>query len=171
VEPDDGPARQQSLQSQLGWAFLFSDQAIREVIYRACLALDAEEFETFMALCSPDFNYRLTVFSPEIRKDMTWLEQDYAGMKALLEMVPQHMTRPGSLKRHVSVYLIDRDGETATVTSSFIVIATDGNGKSSVFVTGNYYDDIDCSGDQPLLRSRRAHLETRDLGTGTHMPI
>ncbi|MEQ8247353.1 MAG: nuclear transport factor 2 family protein [Alphaproteobacteria bacterium] len=150
-----------------------SDQEIREVVYRACMALDAEEFAAFMELCSPELDYRITVYSPEIRKEMIWLDQGYEGMRALLEMVPQHLKRLGTLKRHVSVYLIDRDENTgvAAVTSSFIVTNTDPEGRSNLFVAGTYFDEVDCRGARCLLKARRAHLETRDLGIGSHIPI
>lgn len=150
-----------------------SDQAIREVVYRACTALDEEDFDTFMAQCAPDLDYSVTAYSPEIRKEMIWLDQDYVGMRALLEMVPQHLKRLGTLKRHVSVYFIDRDESagTAAVTSSFIVTHTDPDGRSQLFVAGTYYDVVDCAGDQCLLKKRKAHLETRDLGIGSHIPI
>lgn len=150
-----------------------SNQAIQEVVYRACTALDKEDFDTFMEQCAPDLEYSVTAYSPEIRKEMIWLDQDYEGMRALLEMVPQHLKRLGTLKRHVSVYFVDRDESagTAAVTSSFIVTHTDPDGRSQLFVAGTYYDVVDCAGDQCLLKKRNAHLETRDLGIGSHIPI
>ena len=152
---------------------MLPDQKIREVVYRACMALDGEDFAAFMDLCSPELDYRITVYSPEIRKEMIWLDQDYEGMRALLEMVPQHLKRLGTLKRHVSVYVIDRSEGVgiATVTSSFIVTNTDPEGRSSLFVAGTYFDEVDCRGPRCLLKARRAHLETRDLGIGSHIPI
>ncbi len=151
---------------------LSREQAIRETVYRSCMALDAEDFSAFLDLCAPDLEYTVTAFSPEIRKEMIWLEQDLEGMRALLEMVPQHLKRLGTLKRHVSVYLID-DGNDgiAKVTSSFIVTHTDPQGRSQLFVAGTYCDEVDCRGERFLLRKRNAHLETRDLGIGSHIPI
>lgn len=148
-----------------------SDQEIRELVYRTTSALDAEDFESFMALCAQDLDYRITAFSPEIRKEMIWLDQDYEGMQSLLEMVPQHLRRLGTLKRHVSVYFIERDdeGAEATVTSSFLVVHTTPEGQSSLFVAGTYFDQIDLG--SMKLKSRKAHLETRDLGIGSHIPI
>ena len=150
-----------------------SDQAIREVVYRTCTALDAEDFDAFMDLCAPDLDYRVTAFSPEIRKEMTWLDQDYDGMRALLDMVPQHLKRLGTLKRHVSIYFMEDDAsaKTAAITSSFIVTHTDPEGRSQLFVAGTYFDEVYYSGDRPLLKKRKAHLETRDLGIGSHIPI
>lgn len=149
------------------------NQAIRELVYRSCMALDAEDFGGFLGLCAPTFRYRIAVYSPDLRKEMTWLEHDHAGMKALLEAVPHHLKRLGSMKRHTTVCLIDRDadGKSARVTSSFLVISTDPEGRSKLYIAGHYHDVVDLSGDKPLLASRVAQLETRDLGVGTHIPV
>ncbi len=148
-------------------------EAARELIYRTCMALDAEDFSTFMSLCTPSFQYRITAYSPEIQKEMTWLDQDFEGMRALLGMVPQHLKRLGTLKRHVSVYTLvpSEDVTGFAVTSSFIVTHTDPEGASRLFAAGNYLDEIDTSTGKPLLASRRAHLESRDLGIGSHIPL
>ncbi len=150
-----------------------TEQDIREVIYRSCLALDREDFDGFLALCSPKLHYLVTAYSPEIRKQMIWMEQDFEGMKALLGMVTQHLRRTGSLHRHVSVYEVERapkDGVIAAL-SSFLITHTELDGRSRLFVVGHYHDRIDVSGAAPLLVERRAHLETRDLGIGLHVPI
>jgi len=149
------------------------DQAIRELVYRSCMALDEEDFGGFLSLCAPTLNYRIAVYSPDLRKEMTWLEHDHAGMKALLEAVPHHLKRLGSLKRHTTVCLIDResDGKSARVTSSFLLISTDPEGRSKLYIAGTYHDVVDFSSGAPLLASRVAQLETRDLGVGTHIPV
>ena len=51
------------------------------------------------------------------------------------------------------------------------MISTDPEGRSKLYVAGMYYDDVDVSGAGPLLAARRAELETRDLGVGTHIPF
>ena len=101
------------------------------------------------------------------------MDKDFAGMKALLELVPQHLKRLGTLKRHVSIYTLERvpDSQMADLTSSFLVIHTNPDGQSKLFAAGNYYDRVDFSEDRPLLVGRRVHLETRDLGIGSHIPL
>jgi len=149
------------------------ERKIREVVYRGCLALDAEDFDGFMGFCSSQFKYRITVYSPDLRKEMIWLSHDYVGIKAMLESIPQHFKRLGTLKRHVSVYLIEQDAgaPVAKVTSSFLVTSTDPEGRSRLFCAGTYFDEVSIDGGVPMLTSRQAHLETRDLGIGTHIPL
>lgn len=150
-----------------------SEQDIRELVYRSCMALDREDFAEFLALCAPEFHYEVTAYSPEIRKEMTWMEQDFEGMRALLKMVPQHLRRTGSLHRHVSIYRVDRTPQNGAygVLSSFQITHTALDGRSSLFAVGRYHDRVILSGDALLLLERRAHLETRDLGIGLHVPI
>ena len=152
---------------------MVDERAVRETVYRTCLALDAENFPAFLDLCSPSLRYRITAYSPEIRKEMIWLDKDFAGMKALLEMVPQHLKRVGTLKRHVSVYTMDfvSGSQLAELTSSFLVVHTDPEGQSKLFAAGMYYDRVEFGPDRPLLADRRVHLETRDLGIGSHIPL
>src|SRR5258708_37362812 len=122
--------------------------AVREVIYRACICLDAEDFTGWLKLCAPDFNYRIKTYSPEIRKEMTWYEQDAAGLTQMIEMLPRHNTDHGRLTRHATVYTVDIAGGEATSVTSFVCYRTmlDGinshldAGNSQLFVIGKYYD-------------------------------
>ena len=59
------------------------DDKVRELIYRSCLLLDAEDFDGYLALYAPDCHYKITAYGPEIRKDMTWLDLDRDRLVAL----------------------------------------------------------------------------------------
>ena len=150
-----------------------SDDTLRALIHRSCLLLDDGDWDTFLDQCTTDFTYRITAFSPELRKDMVWLEQDRAGMTDLFGNLENHVTLQGRFLRHPNVALIDRDeqNEAATVTTTFFVIYTGLDGVSEMFAAGRYNDAIIWSGDRPLLRTREVRLDTRDLGGGTHFPI
>src|SRR5882672_11081805 len=65
-------------------------QAIEELVYRSCLALDARDFKAFLELCDPGFRYSITTHSPEIRRDMVWLDHDRKGMETLFTNLPKH---------------------------------------------------------------------------------
>ena len=64
--------------------------AISELISRSCMTLDDKKFSDFIGLCDEGFRYRITAYSPEIRKEMTWLEHDRAGMQLLFNNLPRH---------------------------------------------------------------------------------
>jgi methanesulfonate monooxygenase small subunit len=155
--------------------------SVRDAIYRACLFLDAQDFNGWLSLCAADFNYKIRTYSPEIRKEMTWYEQDNPGLKQMIEMLPRHNTDHGRLTRHVTVYTVDVDaakGE-ATATSSFACYRTmlDGinshldAGSSDLFVIGKYYDRFRLEGGKPLFVERTVFLDTRRLDKGSHYPV
>jgi methanesulfonate monooxygenase small subunit len=153
--------------------------SVREVIYRACLCLDAEDFTGWLKLCAPDFNYRIKTYSPEIRKEMTWYEQDAAGLAQMVEMLPRHNTDHGRLTRHATVYSVDIEGGEATAVTSFACYRTmlDGinshldAGNSELFVIGKYYDRFRLGGAAPAFVERTVFLDTRRLDKGSHYPV
>ena len=149
-------------------------QSINELIYRSCLALDNKEFEGYLELCDPAFSYSITAYSPEIRKEMIWLEHDKAGMKTLFDNLPKHNSDHSPLSRHTTVYIVDIDetNQHAKVISGLQVFKTslDG-GATELFAVGKIYDTIALAGDIPKLLDRNVRLDTRIFGIGSHIPF
>ena len=155
--------------------------SVRDAIYRACLLLDEEKFSDWLNLCTPDFCYRIRTYSPEIRKEMTWYEQDMAGLKNAIEMLPRHNTDHGRLTRHASVYMVDIDAarKEATATTSFACYRTmlDGinshldSGETQLFVVGKYFDRFRLADEGPRFVERTVFLDTRRLDKGSHYPV
>ena len=52
-----------------------SADAVKDLIYQSCLVMDDERFDEYLALCTEDYQYKVTAYSPELRKEMVWLEQ------------------------------------------------------------------------------------------------
>ncbi len=148
-----------------------TEREIERLIYRSCRCLDEEDFAGYLDLCAPGFHYRITAHSPEIRKEMIWLDHDRKGLAALFENLPSHLRRPGRLFRHASVYDVATKGAQASVETSLVVLVTGFDGKTAVLAAGRYEDSIGLKGEAPLLLSRTVRLETRDLGIGSHVPI
>ncbi len=146
-------------------------EEIVNFIQKSCWMLDEENFDGFLSLCSKNFQYKITAFSPEINKEMIWMDEDFEGLKNLLVMVPEHLRRLGKFTRHLSIGQTFREKDEIIIHSSFIIIHTDLDGKSNIFGVGRYKDKMDSELSKPLLLSREAHLETRDLGIGSHVPI
>lgn len=147
---------------------------IDQLIYQSALLLDERDFAGYLALLAPDFRYVITAHSPEIRREMTWLEQDREGMQTLFETLPRHNSDPAPLTRHVTVYTVtvDASGDEAQVVSALQVFRTtlDG-GASALFAVGKIHDRVALGGDGPRLRRRHIKLDTRMLGIGTHIPF
>lgn len=149
-------------------------ETIERVVYGTVMRMDAQDFKGYMDLCDSNYHYKITAHSPEIRKDMIWLEHDRAGMELLFKNLPRHNSDHSTLTRHVTIYTIDVDeakGE-ARVTSSLQVFRTalDG-GITELYAVGKQYDTVKFGGDKAMLADRHIHLETRGLGIGHHVPF
>ena len=138
------------------------------------MALDDKQFNAYLELCDPAYHYKITAYSPEIRKDMTWLEHDRAGMQALFANLPKHNSDQSPLTRHVSVYTVKEDAAArqAQVVSALQVFKTslDG-GATELFAVGKLHDLVSLSGADPKLLAREVRLQTRMLGFGYHIPF
>lgn len=151
---------------------VMNNEAIHRLIYTSALKLDAEDFKGFLRQCGESFRYAIKTYSPELGKEMTWLDHGRKGMQGLFAMLPQHVRMKGKFKRHVSVYAIDHleDGR-VKAHSSVLLIHTDPDGVSKLFAAGQYFDVIEVSGEAPRLVERVVQLETRELGPGMHIPV
>jgi methanesulfonate monooxygenase small subunit len=147
---------------------------VEELVYRSCVLLDEQDFPGFLALCHPAFHYRLTAWSPEIKKEMTWLDRDRQEMETFFRMLPMHNTDHAQLTRHATVYRVDFDGarQRADVVTALQIYRTplDG-GATGLLAVGKYYDEVSLAGEAPCLSTRRVQLVTRDLGWGNHIPF
>jgi methanesulfonate monooxygenase subunit beta len=147
-------------------------QAIEELVYRSCLALDAKDYKAFLALCEDDFRYTISAYSPEIRRDMVWLDHDRKGMETLFTNLPRHNSDHSPITRHATVYTVEVDGEVASVVSALQVFRTllDG-GATELFAVGRFHDTVRLNGAGAKLARRLVKLETRQLGYGYHVPF
>ena len=148
--------------------------AVAEVVYRVSMLLDSSDFAGFMAQCDDSFHYRITAFSPEIRKEMTWLEHDHAGMQLLFKNLPKHNSDKSLLTRYPTVYTVafNDDGTRADIASGIQVFRTtlDG-GATELFAVGKMFDQILLDAAGPRLLDRHIKLDTRMFGIGFHIPF
>lgn len=147
---------------------------IEELVYRSCLLLDDRDFKGYLDLCNDEFRYTITAHSPEIRKDLIWLDHDKKGMQTLFEQLPRHNSDHSPLTRHVTVYKIDVDEtrKEAKVVSALQVFKTDlDGGATALFAVGKYLDTVKLDGSKPALARRIVKLDTRMLGIGYHIPF
>ncbi len=151
-----------------------SRQNIEELIYKSCLVMDDKDFGGYLELCDPAFHYSISTYSPEIRKEMIWLEHDREGMKSLFANLPKHNSDHSPLSRHATVYLVEEleEGRKAKVTSALQVFKTslDG-GATELFAVGKIIDLVQMHEEGPKLLNRNIRLETRMLGVGYHIPF
>jgi methanesulfonate monooxygenase small subunit len=148
--------------------------AIEDLVYKSCLLLDDKDFRGFLDLCDEEFRYTITTHSPEIRKDMVWLDHDKKGMQTLLTQLPRHNSDHSPLTRHATVYSVELDeaGKEANTVSALQVFRTDlDGGATALFAVGRYLDKVNLAGGKPTLAKRVVKLDTRMLGIGYHVPF
>ena len=136
--------------------------------------MDDKDFNGYLGLCDPDFQYVITAYSPEIRKEMIWLEHDKKGMQTLFTNLPRHNSDHSPITRHVSIYTVNYDDgkKEASVISAVQVYKTslDG-GATELFAVGKYLDTVTLKDGSAKLLRRQVKLDTRVLGIGYHIPF
>ena len=153
---------------------------VEDVVYTGCLLLDAQDFAGWLEHATDDLTYRITAHSPEIRREMTWLEHDHAGLVALFELLPRHHVNHAQWSRHAVVYQVKQVSEVELEAISSVLIHhtvvdvgdvhVDG-GATRVFAVGRYHDRLRNVQGRWRLAERTARLETRQLGIGTHLIV
>ena len=153
---------------------------VRDAVYRACILLDDEKWDDWLALCDESFEYEIGAWSPEIKKDMIYFSGNRSELKVTTDMLEKHNTDHSPLSRHATVYTIDEnDDGTLSVVSSLAIYQNmlDGinshidAGESRLFVVGRYIDTMKIEGDRAVFLSRKVALETRRLDKGSHWPL
>ena len=154
---------------------------VKDAIYKSCLYLDDEQWPNWLALCSENFNYKITSYSPEIRKDMIYLAHSFSELKSMTEMLPKHNTDHSPLKRHAVVYTVNlaENLASAEAVTSVVIYQNmlDGvnshidSGETHLFCVGRYIDSFVISDHQPKFADREVRLENRRLDKGSHWPL
>lgn len=138
------------------------------------MTLDAKDFAAYLELCHPEYRYAITAYSPEIRKDMTWLEHDKKGMQTLFANLPKHNSDQSPLSRHVTLYTVEHDEgarRAKTVSALQVFRTTLDGGSTELFAVGKLYDTVSLTEATPRLLERNVRLDTRMLGFGSHVPF
>lgn len=147
---------------------------VEELVYRSCLLLDEKDFNGYLDLCDDSFRYTIATHSPEIRKDMVWLDHDKKGLATLLNQLPRHNSDHSPLTRHATVYTVrydpaQRQGDVVSALQVFRT-AVEG-GSTELFAVGKYLDTVIANDGKLLLLKRVVKLDTRMLGIGYHIPF
>jgi len=153
-------------------------QKVRDLVVEGCLHLNAGDYTSFLKLCdSRQFTYAITNFSPEIRKTQCWMQQDYAGLAKVLDLLPTHNSDHARLTRHaIPCRLSARGAGSYEVVSQVAIYRTEWDaenshlqsGATSLYVIGRYLDQVVLTDKGPLLAGRVIDLDTRQVGIGSH---
>lgn len=146
-------------------------EAIRDLVQRTAILLDAERLPEWVALFDAGGTYELTAYSTEIRRWMTWQLSDRDTLAKMLSEVGEHVRDPAR-RRHVVGYpLVELDGDQASVTTHFSLYRTTPEGQSTLYMVGCYQDRIVKRGGSWLYAEHKVIVDTRMLDTFTHVPV
>jgi methanesulfonate monooxygenase small subunit len=146
---------------------------ITALIYKSFLTLDDLNFTEFLNLCAPNYHYKITAYSPEIRKEMIWLEESRQSLEQLFINLPKHNSDHSRLSRMGNVYLLDKTAPQEWSALTFLQVfrtVLDG-GATELFAIGKIYDKITKTNTEFKLLDREIKLETRMFGFGHHIPF
>ena len=154
---------------------------VRDTIYRAAILLDSQKWHEWLDLCDERFEYAIKSWSPEINRDMTYLQLDRKDLANLIKLLPKHNTDHSALTRHTTVYTVDvsDNAQSAKAVSSVVVYQSmlDGinshvdAGESRLFLVGKYLDTFNIENGKASFLTREVRLENRQLDKGSHWPI
>jgi 3-phenylpropionate/cinnamic acid dioxygenase small subunit len=150
---------------------LLEKEAIRTLIQKTAAFLDNEELGEWIGLFAENSEYELVTYGPEIRSPMTWWKSTRDKLKDVLEEVPEHVRDTGQRRHLVTPVSVSVSGGSASAESHFVVIRTDPDGTSAVYASGRYEDELINEDGRWLYTVHRCVLDTRMLGTGTHVPL
>jgi methanesulfonate monooxygenase small subunit len=145
---------------------------INAFISKSCRLLDEEDFERWIGLCAPKFNYRITAHSPDLSRDMCWLDVHREELRALFKTVDTHVRVPGTFLRVPGSAYIDKasNGRLLVITpvSAF---HTTLQGATTVFAVFRYQDEIEIAENAIRLVDREVRLNTRLLDFAPHVVL
>jgi methanesulfonate monooxygenase subunit beta len=148
-----------------------------DLLYRAASHLDDRDWNAWLELTTLDFQYRIGAYSPEIRKQMTWLEHDREGLVALFALLGKHHTDHAQWLRQLTLQHVEQTGRDELQTVCQLVIYATSldvgdshveSGSTRLFAVGRYRDRLVRQAGRWLLAERYVQLDTRQVGIGTH---
>ena len=150
----------------------FTNDDIKQFVYHSCQLLDEEIFSDYLALFDVEkTRYRVTAYSPELRKDMVWLDHQREELEIMLKMIPEHIRMPGRFFRHATVYSVERKEDTANVVTSLLLFHIDQHGQLNPLSAARYHDQIRVGRDTLAIAFRDVRTDSRIFGAGIHVPI
>ena len=152
-------------------ATLLTRQAIQDLVQNTAALLDQENLDEWLALFAEESEYKLTAYSSELRKPMTWWKSTRKELEKLLMEVQQHVRDPARRFHLVSPSRVELNGKRAQVTSSFAIFRTLPSGETKFYAVGRYEDQVIQSDERWLYTSHLVYAETRSLDALTHLPL
>lgn len=147
-------------------------EAIRDLVQRTAVLLDAEDFTAWLALFDGAGSYELAAYSTEIRRWMTWQLSDVDTLARMLGEVAEHVRDPARRRHVVGMPVVDLEGgDQARATAHFSLFRTSPEGQSSLYMVGCYEDRLVRRAEGWRYSRHKVIVDTRMLDSFTHIPV
>lgn len=134
--------------------------------------LDNERFDEFLGGCSDELSYRIVTSSPELGKDMTFMDLEGDEMETLLSTVRDHVRPPDKLLRHTDRPSMQTlDGAKVASSTKVSIFHVTGSGEPKIYALGHYQDVFSLTEAGPVLLARDVVLASRRFAFGSHVPL
>ena len=150
---------------------LVQREAIRELVVSSGRLLDKGRFEDFVGLFAANARYSMEAQTPDIQRNVVWLECNQTELAKLFIDMPLHVRDEASRMHLISVDSVRVRQERAEAHSSFVVFRINIDGVAKVYAIGTYEDELALiEGDWKLTR-RAVRLDNRRLASATPLPL
>jgi 3-phenylpropionate/cinnamic acid dioxygenase small subunit len=146
-------------------------QAIQDLVQDTAARLDQEDLDGWLALFDAELDYRMSAYSTELQREMTWWRSDRPALEKLLAEVPQHVRDPARRLHVVAPPRVALDGGRARASSTFVVLRICPDGETRLYAAGRYEDELVRRAEGWRYASRHVRMETRLLEVFTHLPL
>ncbi len=150
---------------------IIEQESIFKLIRQTASWLDEEKLDLWLKSFSNDSHYEIKASSPEIGSEMSWWYSDKADLEKIIEEIPDHV-RDKAKRLHLITPISTQIKETrASVLTHFSIFRTATDGRSSLYVTGRYEDDVIKKNGHWFYKTRTVLLDTRIIEPFTHLPL
>ena len=148
-------------------------QQLGIVIQKIAHCFDQEQFESCLDYFTHDSVYKITINSAELRKEVSYLDLDFNGLKTLLDGIPDHVRFPDKLIRHICPPIINNmDSERIFSTTKVSIYHVNLKGVGGLYAIGSYQDIFESRHNpEPRIIQRNVALETRSFPFCSHLPL
>lgn|GEM_PF-543727 len=152
-------------------ASIIEQESIFKLIRQTASWLDEEKLHLWLKSFSIDSHYEIKASSPEIETEMSWWYSDKAELEKIIDEIPDHV-RDKAKRLHLVTPISTQINKTrASVLTHFSIFRTATDGRSSLYVTGKYEDDVIKENGRWFYKTRTVLLDTRIIEPFTHLPL
>lgn len=133
--------------------------------------LDEEALDLWLQMFAPISSYQIATSSPEIGTDMSWWNSNQDELKKIITEVSDHVRDRAKRLHLLTPISAEINDDHASVLTHFTIFRTETDGRSSLYLTGRYNDELLKINGEWYYETHNVKLDTRILEPFTHLPL